>query len=84
MTDLRRSFFHSAGVGMVSLLMFAGYAKAQPLDCFFKNKSIGHDVTAYVRSGTVECKDPDTRTSKLMWLESREKKQMILLVWRKL
>lgn len=61
MIDIRRSFFYPSSFGVVSLLMCAGYATAQPLDCFFKNKSIGHDVTAYVRNGTVECKDPDTK-----------------------
>lgn len=35
--------------------------QAEPIDCTFKGKSIGEDVTAYVRNGTVTCTDPDTK-----------------------
>ena len=61
MADIRGYFYRLLWLGVVGIWVSAGYAKAQPLDCFFKNKSIGHDVTAYVRNGTVECKDPDTK-----------------------
>jgi antitoxin component YwqK of YwqJK toxin-antitoxin module len=43
------------------IVQTAKVAIAQPLDCFFKDKAIGSDITRYVRNGTVICKDQDTQ-----------------------